>query len=152
MKSTHLVEVVPIRLEPHPNADSLSVVRVFDGYTCCVRTADWVGKTKGAYIPPDSVVDSSRAEFAFLAGHERIKVKKLRGIVSMARGEEPNSATTHFFILVGEGSHLDGTFTAFGKVISGIEVADAINRAPAENEKPVVPVRIKHATVAPCQK
>ncbi len=83
MKSTHLVEVVPIRLEPHPNADSLSIVRVFDGYTCCVRTADWEGKTKGAYIPPDSVVDSARPEFAFLAGHERIKVKKLRGIVSM---------------------------------------------------------------------
>ena len=83
MKSTHLVEVVPIWLEPHPNADSLSIVRVFDGYTCCVRTVDWEGKSKGAYIPPDSVVDSSRPEFAFLSGHERIKVKKLRGIVSM---------------------------------------------------------------------
>ena len=83
MKSTHVVEVVPIRLEPHPNADSLSIVRVFDGYTCCVRTVDWEGKTKGAYIPPDSIVDSSRPEFSFLAGHERIKVKKLRGIVSM---------------------------------------------------------------------
>lgn len=83
MKSTHLVEVVPIHLEPHPNADSLSIVRVFDGYTCCVRTADWEGQSKGAYIPPDSVVDSTRAEFAFLAGHERIRVKKLRGIVSM---------------------------------------------------------------------
>jgi RNA ligase (TIGR02306 family) len=83
MKSTHRVEVVPIRLEPHPNADSLSIVRVFDGYTCCVRTADWEGKTRGAYIPPDSVVDSSRPEFVFLAGHERIRVKKLRGMVSM---------------------------------------------------------------------
>jgi peptidyl-prolyl cis-trans isomerase B (cyclophilin B) len=80
------------------------------------------------------------------------KTKHVRGIVSMARAEEPNSATTHFFILVGDGSHLDGTFTAFGKVISGIEVADAINRAPAENEKPVVPVRIKHASVNQCQK
>lgn len=75
-----------------------------------------------------------------------------RGIVSMARGDEPNSATTHFFILVGAGPHLDGKFTAFGRVIAGIEVADAINRAPSENEKPVVPVRIKHAGVAQCQK
>jgi RNA ligase (TIGR02306 family) len=82
-KSTHKVEVVPVVLEPHPNADSLSVVRIFAGYTCCVRTADWKGKTTGAYIPPDSVVDSRRPEFAFLAGYERIKVKKLRGIVSM---------------------------------------------------------------------
>jgi peptidyl-prolyl cis-trans isomerase B (cyclophilin B) len=79
-------------------------------------------------------------------------VKHVRGIVSMARGEEPNSATTHFFILVGDGPHLDGKFTAFGKVISGIEVADAINRAPSENEKPVVPVRIKHASAGQCQK
>ncbi|MDX6575650.1 MAG: hypothetical protein QOE96_1603 [Blastocatellia bacterium] len=79
-------------------------------------------------------------------------VKHVRGIVSMARGDEPNSATTHFFILVGDGPHLDGKFTAFGRVTSGIEVADAINRAPADNEKPVVPVRINHAGVAQCQK
>lgn len=83
IKSTHKVEIVPVVLERHPNADSLSVVRVFAGYSCCVRTADWEGVTLGAYIPPDSVVDSTRPEFAFLAGHERIKVKKLRGIVSM---------------------------------------------------------------------
>src|SRR5258708_2715397 len=76
----------------------------------------------------------------------------VRGIVSMARGDEPNSATTHFFVLVGAGPHLDGKFTAFGRVIIGIEVADAINRAPSENEKPVVPVRITHASVAQCQK
>ena len=79
-------------------------------------------------------------------------VKHVRGIVSMARGEEPNSATTHFFILVGDGPHLDGKFAAFGRVLSGLEVADAINRAPAENEKPTVPVRIKHAAVARCPK
>lgn len=79
-------------------------------------------------------------------------VKHVRGIVSMARSEQPNSATTHFFILVGDGSNLDGKFAAFGRVISGIEVADSINRAPAEDEKPVVPVRIKMAGVALCQK
>ena len=83
---------------------------------------------------------------------EPSSVKHVRGIVSMARPEEPNSATTHFFILVDESPHLDGTFTAFGRVVSGLEVADAINRAPVENEKPVIPVRIKHATVAQCQK
>lgn len=79
-------------------------------------------------------------------------VKHVRGIVSMARTEQPNSATTHFFILVGDGSNLNGKFAAFGRVISGIEVADSINRAPAEDEKPVVPVRIKMARVGPCQK
>lgn len=79
-------------------------------------------------------------------------LKHVRGIVSMARSEEPNSATTHFFILLEDGPHLDGKFAAFGRVTSGLEVAEAINRAPAEGEKPNVPVRIKRATVAQCPK
>ncbi len=79
-------------------------------------------------------------------------VKHVRGIVSMARTDEPNSATTHFFILVGPGSHLDGKFSAFGTVTKGIEVADAINQAPAEGEKPDKPVKITRAIVSPCQK
>lgn len=80
--STHKVEVVPVVLQPHPNADSLSVANIYN-YSVVVRTEDWVGKTIGAYIPPDNVVVSNRPEFAFLKGHERIKVKKLRGVVSM---------------------------------------------------------------------
>jgi peptidyl-prolyl cis-trans isomerase B (cyclophilin B) len=79
-------------------------------------------------------------------------LKHERGVVSMARTGEPNSATTHFFILVGAGPHLDGKFSAFGRVRRGMEVADAINRAPADNETPSVPVRITHATVSPCSK
>jgi peptidyl-prolyl cis-trans isomerase B (cyclophilin B) len=78
-------------------------------------------------------------------------VKHVRGIVSMARGEEPNTASTHFFILVGDGPHLDGKFAAFGRVVKGIEVADAINHAPVEGDKPVTAVNIKRAAVAACQ-
>ena len=87
VKSTHKVEVVPVVLESHPNADSLSVVRVFDGFTACVRTADWKPGMLGAYVPPDSLLDTRRPEFAFLADGKkdvhRIKVKRLRGVVSM---------------------------------------------------------------------
>jgi peptidyl-prolyl cis-trans isomerase B (cyclophilin B) len=79
-------------------------------------------------------------------------IKHVRGIVSMARTDEPNSATTHFFILVGPGPHLDSKFSAFGTVTKGIEVADAINRAPAEGEKPEKPVKINRAVVAQCKK
>lgn len=79
--STFRVEVVPVVLEKHPNADSLSVVTVFDGYTVCVRTADWEGKDRGAYIPPDSIVPDTE-QFAFLEGKVKIKAKKLRGINS----------------------------------------------------------------------
>ena len=103
-----------------------------------------------------STSDNWNAELAArMARHlpdEPSDVKHVRGTVSMARGDEPNSATTHFFILVGDGPHLDGKFSAFGRVISGIEVADAINHAPSEDEKPVVPVRIKHASVSLCRK
>lgn len=86
-KSTHRVEVVPVVLENHPNADSLSIVKVW-GYQVCVRTSDWEGVSKAAYIPPDSTVLVNRPEFLFLAndskadGRARIRAKKLRGIVS----------------------------------------------------------------------
>jgi peptidyl-prolyl cis-trans isomerase B (cyclophilin B) len=79
-------------------------------------------------------------------------IRHERGIVSMARPEEPNSATTHFFILVGRGTHLDAKFAAFGRVTKGIEVADTINNAEANAEKPEKPVRINRAVVAACPK
>lgn len=77
-------------------------------------------------------------------------VKHVRGIVSMARPDEPNSATTNFFILVKDATYLDGTFAAFARVTKGMEVADAINQAPTEGEKPVAPVRVRRAVVSPC--
>ncbi len=80
-------------------------------------------------------------------------VKHVRGIVSMARPDEPNSATTHFFILVGEAAtQLDGKFSAFGRVTRGMEVVDAMNKAEAEGEKPVKPVRLTRASVEQCVK
>jgi len=79
-------------------------------------------------------------------------IKHVRGIVSMARTDEANSATTNFFILVGDGHHLDGKFAAFGRVTKGIEVVDEINQAPADGEKPNKPVRINRAIVSPCKK
>jgi RNA ligase (TIGR02306 family) len=78
--STHKVEVVPVVLEPHSNADTLSIVRIW-GYICVVRTADWKDKTLGAYIPPDSMVPNT-PEFAFLDGHLRIKARRFRGVPS----------------------------------------------------------------------
>ncbi|HKQ51946.1 MAG TPA: peptidylprolyl isomerase [Pyrinomonadaceae bacterium] len=78
-------------------------------------------------------------------------IKHERGIVSMARPDEPNSATTHFFILVGTASQLDGKFSAFGRVTNGMDVVDAINQAEAENEKPSKPVVITRAVIHECQ-
>ncbi len=78
------------------------------------------------------------------------KILHERGVLSMARTDEPNTATTNFFILVGPGAHLDGTFAAFGRVTKGMETVDAINKAPVTEEKPDKPVRIKKATIQPC--
>lgn len=77
-------------------------------------------------------------------------IKHERGIISMARSETPNTATTSFFILLGEARHLDGTFAAFGRVTSGMEIVDAINKMPVEGDKPAKPVLLKRATVIPC--
>jgi peptidyl-prolyl cis-trans isomerase B (cyclophilin B) len=79
-------------------------------------------------------------------------VKHVRGIVSMARTEEANSATTHFFILVAPAPHLDSKFAAFGTVTKGMEVVDAINQAPGEGEKPEKPIKIIRAVVNLCKK
>jgi cyclophilin family peptidyl-prolyl cis-trans isomerase len=81
---------------------------------------------------------------------EPSNVKHVRGIVSMARPERDNAATTHFFILVGDGPHLDGKFSAFGRVVRGMDVVDTINHAPTDGEKPEKPVRLTRAVVAVC--
>lgn len=78
------------------------------------------------------------------------KILHERGIVSMARPDEPNMATSHFFILVSEASYLDGKFAAFGRVTRGMEIVDAINKAPVTEEKPDKPVRVKKASVMNC--
>jgi peptidyl-prolyl cis-trans isomerase B (cyclophilin B) len=77
-------------------------------------------------------------------------IKHVRGVVSLARPEQPNSASSHFFILVGDGTNLDGKFSAFGRVRNGMEVADVINKAAVDGEKPEKPVRIIRALVKPC--
>ena len=53
-----------------------------------------------------------------------------RGIVSMARSNDPNSAGSQFFIVVKDSNFLDGQYTVFGEVVKGIEVADKIVNLP----------------------
>jgi peptidyl-prolyl cis-trans isomerase B (cyclophilin B) len=81
-------------------------------------------------------------------------VKHVRGIVSMARSDSPNSATTNFFILVSDAPHLDNKFAAFGRVVRGMEVVDAMNKAPLGErpETPDKPVRITRAVVRMCER
>jgi peptidyl-prolyl cis-trans isomerase B (cyclophilin B) len=63
-------------------------------------------------------------------------VKHQAGIVSMARGDEIDSALTSFFIVLGNQPALDGTYTVFGRVSEGMDVVEKIAATPSENERP----------------
>jgi cyclophilin family peptidyl-prolyl cis-trans isomerase len=69
--------------------------------------------------------------------------KHTKGILSMARGDDPASASTSFFIVTGDASSLDGKYTAFGRVVDGLAVLDAIEAAPVNGEAPVQRIDVK---------
>lgn len=67
-----------------------------------------------------------------------------RGILSMARASNPNSAGSQFFIVVKDAQFLDGQYTAFGKVVKGMDVADKIVNVPRDpRDNPIEPVSMK---------
>lgn len=70
-----------------------------------------------------------------------------RGIVSMARAGNPNSASSQFFIVVKDSNFLDRQYTVFGEVVSGMEVADAIVEAGQGKENPDDPVKIESIAI-----
>lgn len=59
-------------------------------------------------------------------GHPENDIKHEKGVLSMARTMDPNSAGSQFFIMVANAPHLDGQYAAFGKIVEGIETADKI--------------------------
>jgi peptidylprolyl isomerase len=68
-----------------------------------------------------------------------------RGVVGMARAQDPNSANSQFFIMFADGSFLDGQYTIVGNVVSGMDVVDAIQRG----EPPATPDVMTKVTVQP---
>ncbi len=84
----------------------------------------------------------------FTANGVQNDLKHDRGVLSMARSSNPDSAGSQFFIMVDPAPHLDGQYAAFGKVIEGMEVADAIVSTPTGwGDKPKTPQRMKTVTV-----
>jgi peptidyl-prolyl cis-trans isomerase B (cyclophilin B) len=69
-------------------------------------------------------------------------IKHQAGIISMARGEEIDSALTSFFIVLGDQPALDGTYTVFARVAEGMDVVQKIATTPSANERPLEPVDI----------
>ncbi len=71
-----------------------------------------------------------------------------RGVISMARSMNPNSASSQFFIMHQDGTYLDGNYAAFGKVVSGMEVVDAIAETATDGaDKPLAEQKMKKVTL-----
>lgn len=80
----------------------------------------------------------------FLANGVVNNLKHTRGVLSMARTMDPNSASSQFFIMHEDSPHLDGQYAAFGKVTKGIEVVDEIASVKTDmRDKPLTPQVIK---------
>ena len=84
----------------------------------------------------------------FINNGVRNMLKHERGVISMARSMLPNSAGSQFFIMHKAAPHLDGSYAAFGKVVKGIEVVDAIASVNTDSyDKPLTPVVIESITI-----
>lgn len=78
---------------------------------------------------------------------EFTKTPNLPGIVSMARGDDPNSATGSFFICTGECRGIDSQYTVFAEVETGMDIAKAIEAVPVNGEAPVEPIIVTKVVV-----
>lgn len=118
--------------------DGVIFHRVIPGFM--IQGGDPLGRGTGG--PGYSI----RGEFARNGFNNPLK--HTRGVLSMARSMMPNSAGSQFFIMVDDAPYLDGQYAAFGKVLSGMEVVDAIAAVSTDrNDRPKTEQKIKTVTV-----
>jgi cyclophilin family peptidyl-prolyl cis-trans isomerase len=86
-------------------------------------------RASGQTHPADRWVHTVKGEF-------HVDLKHVRGIVSMARTDDPDSASTSFFIVLGDAPNLDGQYSAFGRVVAGMDVLDAFEKEEVNGETP----------------
>jgi peptidylprolyl isomerase len=98
--------------------DGVPFHRVIPGFMA--QTGDPTGTGTGKSDLPNIPAEFNKTHFA-------------RGIVGMARSSEPDSANSQFFIMFDDGAFLDGQYTAFGQVVSGMDVVDKIKAGTQEN-------------------
>ncbi|MCQ2603230.1 MAG: peptidylprolyl isomerase [Clostridia bacterium] len=109
--------------------DGLTFHRVVDGFMA------QGGEGKGA-------VKTIKGEFAVNGVNNKISHK--RGVISMARSQSFNSASSQFFICHADATFLDRQYAAFGEVVEGIETVDKIAAVPTNyNDKPLEPQIMK---------
>ena len=114
--------------------DGLIFHRVIRGFM--IQGGDPQGTGMGG--AKEKIVGEFRAN-----GHNNT-LKHTRGVISMARAFDPNSASSQFFIMHADAPHLDGQYAAFGKVVSGMETVDEIAGVPVgPNDRPRIAMRMK---------
>jgi len=103
-----------------------------------VQAGDLSSRTAPLTQVQQQVVRTVKGEFNAIT-HEA-------GVVSMARGDDPDSASTSFFICTAASPSLDGKYTAFGRVLQGMDVVMAIEQTPLEGEAPQTRIGITQVT------
>ena len=117
--------------------DGLKFHRVIDGFMA--QTGDPLGNGMGGSDLPDLAAEFSNAAF-------------VRGTVGMARSANPDSANSQFFIVTADAPHLNGQYTLFGNVISGMELVDGLEQGDprangmVENPDIMVSLRVTEPT------
>ena len=116
--------------------DGLTFHRVIPGFM--IQGGDPLGNGMGG--------SENKIRGEFRSNGHKNPIKHERGVISMARSYDKNSASSQFFIMHADAPHLDGQYAAFGKVISGMDAVDEIASIPTDyNDRPKIAVRIKKA-------
>ena len=102
--------------------DGLIFHRVIKGFM--IQGGDPLGNGMGG------AKEKIKGEFA--ANGVQNPLRHTRGVISMARAQDPNSASSQFFIMHKDAPHLDGSYAAFGKVVEGLDVVDEIASVPTD--------------------
>lgn len=113
----------------------LSAAGIYDGTAVHRVVPNFVLQT-GALAFRDQPITAKQNELVRNLQPEFSDVVNVPGIVSMARGDDPASASTSFFICTGECRALDGKYTAFARVVRGMEVVRAIGSVAVDGETP----------------
>ncbi len=114
----------------------LAQAGVYDG-TAFHRVLRGFAEQTGALTSRSAPLTEKQQTFVHTLQPEFNDIKHVKGIVSMARGDDPASATTSFFIVTGAAPSLDGKYTVFGRVVEGMDVVEKIDAAPVNGESPV---------------
>ena len=130
------IELMPDKAPGHARAFlRLAQAGVFDG-TSFHRVVPGFVIQAGSLDTRSALTEKQQSLVRPLAP-EFSSTPHIRGIVSMARGDDPGSATTSFFIVVGNASSLDGKYTVLGRVADGMPAVEAIAQTPVNGETPV---------------